>query len=171
MYVIAWIYNVHGSHSDLGMLLLSHHHAQLLTCMDTNDEMSRWVDKCLLNKFCGQCLQHIVSSLHYLLYLLCNICIWGSMCSTDHSSFEYGWYICNSFYHHNQIGSINLPHCDYYYGCVSEVNFPLNYLSCFINTQRSRKKLGFCFHYYSAVYILRDQLETFWPSCRENKIL
>ena len=55
-------------------------------------ERCKGVSKCLLDIFC---LEYIVSSSIYFIYLLCNI--WCLICSTDPFKFMWlKWYTCNS---------------------------------------------------------------------------
>ena len=63
--------------------------------------------------FCRECVYDIVNYFGHLLYFLHNL--WGSRCWTG--PFKYRWsrgYIYNSYYYHDQIGSMNLSHAVIY---------------------------------------------------------
>ena len=77
------------------------------------------------------------------------------MCSTG--PFQFRWlkgYIYSSCYYHHQIGSINLTHCYHIFrGCVPEMfGAPYSVTYCIYIPG----KPGVCFHYYCAVYDLKE---------------
>ena len=63
----------------------------------TYGERSRGVSKRFLGIFCWECVYDVISSLHFFLYLLCNI--WGFMWSADPLRFwRLTGYICSLLY-------------------------------------------------------------------------
>ena len=93
----------------------------------------RRVSICLLGILRRDCVYDIVSSLDYLIHLLCNT--WNFMFLTD--PFKLMWsrgYICNLLYYQIKMGRIKISHfAECFHGCASEVFVPSQSTSNFID--------------------------------------
>ena len=107
---------------DISDMLLTHIIIMVQVCslmLNICDEGSRAVRKRLSGIFCPECVQDVVSSLDYLLDVICNTCAACAKLVQSSLSIDRIYIVTHLFsiYHHH-IGSINLSHLLSYFPCL-----------------------------------------------------